>query len=168
VRRPPLVLDASTAILLAKIGLLREVVRRGEVWMAETAFREATAKESDDALLIRKLANEGLLRRSPPRHPSDFRLHGGEADTIALACDMAGIAGTDDGPALRCLKILGIPFTTAIALLVALVEEGGVDPMLGLELVSKLARYGRYNTRILEDATRRIRARAHAGGGGQK
>jgi predicted nucleic acid-binding protein len=141
--------------------------------MAETAFREATAKESDDALLIRKLANEGLLRRSPPRHPSeryrmDFRLHGGEADTIALAWDMAGIAGTDDGPALRCLKILGIPFTTAIALLVALVEEGGVDPMLGLELVSKLARYGRYNTRILEDASRRIRARAHAGGGGQK
>jgi len=50
-----LVLDASTAILLAKVDLLRTVVARGEVWIGETAASEAMAKESDDARAIAKL-----------------------------------------------------------------------------------------------------------------
>ena len=58
----------------------------------------------------------------------------------------------------RCLKVLGLPFTSATALLVALVEVGDVTPDLGMELVGKLERFGRYAPRILEDAARRIRA----------
>lgn len=74
-----LVLDASTAILLAKIGLLRELAGEGELWMAVVAFREATAKDVDDARLIRKLAEEGLIRRASPKGgkgdlEKDFRL----------------------------------------------------------------------------------------------
>ena len=42
--RRQLVLDASTAFLLAKIDLLREVTSRGAVMMAETAVDEALAK----------------------------------------------------------------------------------------------------------------------------
>lgn len=166
----PLVVDASTAILLAKVGLLRDVAGRGEVIMAEAAFREATAKDVDDARLIQKLAEEGLLKRASPqggkgRYEKDFRLGEGEAETIALAQEMGAIAATDDGLALRCLKVLGLPFTSAIALLVALTEAGEVGPDLALELLSKLERFGRYDPRILEDVARRMRA---AGQGGMK
>ncbi len=165
----PLVLDASTAILLAKIGLLRELVGEGEVWMAEVAFREATAKDVDDARIIRKLAEEGLLRRVSPKegrgkYEKDFRLDPGEAETIALAQEMGAIAGTDDGPAIRCLKVLGLPFTSAIALLLAMAEVGSVAPELAIELLAKLERFGRYDPRILEDAARRIRAAGGEGG----
>src|SRR3989442_3427170 len=78
-----LVLDASTAILLAKVDLLREVTSRGAVIMAGTAVDEALARDSDDARLIRRLLDErsigpvaapagadalaGRPRRSPPR-----------------------------------------------------------------------------------------------------
>jgi len=99
-----LVLDASTAILLAKIGLLREVVAEGEVWMPEAAFREATAKELDDARLIRRLAEEGLLRRATLRAgrggiAKDFRLDSGEAQTIGSGTPLGVQPGVNRGRA---------------------------------------------------------------------
>jgi predicted nucleic acid-binding protein len=164
-----LVLDTSTAILLAKIGLLRDLAGPGEHWMAETAFREATAKDVDDASLIRNLALEGLIRRATPTghksgYEKDFKLDAGEAETIALARERGAVAGTDDGPAIRCLKVLGLPFTSAIALLAAMAEARSVAPDLALELLTKLERFGRYDPRILEDVARRIRAAADQGG----
>jgi predicted nucleic acid-binding protein len=157
-----LVLDASTAILLAKIGLLRELAGFGELWMAGIAFGEATIKDVDDARLIRKLSEEGLIQRAGAKSEKaglekDFRLDEGEAETIALARRMGAIAATDDGPAIRCLKVLGLPFTSAIALLAAMTEAGTVAPELALELLAKLERFGRYDTRILEAVSRRIR-----------
>ena len=165
----PLVLDASTAILLAKIGLLRELAGEGNIWMAEVAFMEATAKDVDDARVIRALSEEGLLKRASPRggrgkFEKDFRLDPGEAETIALAQEMGAIAGTDDGPAIRCLKVLGLPFTSAIALLLAMAEARLVAQELAIELLSKLERFGRYDHRILEDVSRRIRAVGGKGG----
>jgi predicted nucleic acid-binding protein len=164
-----LVLDASTAILLAKIGLLRELAGFGELWMAETAFCEATIKDVDDARLIRKLSEEGLIQRAganaeKAEFEKDFRLDEGDAETIALARRMGAIAGTDDGPAIRCLKVLGLPFTSAIALLAAMTEAGTVAPELALELLAKLERFGRYDTRILEAVSRRIREAGGAKG----
>lgn len=160
-----LILDASSAILLAKIDVLRTIVSSGEVWMAESAFREATVKESlPDAQLIGRLASEGLLKAGKgnsaetARLKKDFRLDEGEAETIALAGEKGAIAATDDGPAIRCLKVLGRPFASAIALLVVLVEVGKVTGDLAIELLAKLEKFGRYDPRILEDAARRIRA----------
>jgi predicted nucleic acid-binding protein len=165
-----LVLDASTAILLAKIGFLRELAGFGELWMAEIAFREATRKDVDDARLIRKLAEEGIIQRAAAEAgkgdlEKDFRLDEGEAETIALARRKGAIAGTDDGPAIRCLKVLGLPFTSAIALLAAMTVAGTVAPDLALELLAKLERFGRYDSRILDDIARRIRETGGGKGG---
>lgn len=169
--RPVLALDASTAILLAKVHLLREVAARGEVWMAETAFQEATVKETEDAHLIRLLAEDGLIHRTVQegdsrRLAAEFRLHAGEADTIVLAREKGAICGTDDGPAIRCLRVLGLPFTSAIALLVALTEGGVIGGELAIELLGNLERFGRYAPRILDDASRRIRSAGRPGEGG--
>ena len=51
-----------------------------------------------------------------------------------------------------------MPFTSAVALLVALAGAGIIGGELALELLNKLERFGRYDPRILEDAARRIRA----------
>lgn len=131
--------------------------------MAETAWRESIVKDTDDARLIRALEADGRIRRAAAkagkgRIEKDFRLGAGESESIALAEEKGAICGTDDGPAIRCLKVLGLPFTSAVALLIALAEAGAVTGDLALELLAKLERFGRYDPRILDDAARRIRS----------
>lgn len=168
-----LILDASTAILLAKIGLLEEIVGRGSVRMTETAAAEALAKDTDDARIIRALIAERRIERVRVTADveglmRDFRIERGEAETIALARERGGICGTDDGPAIRCCRVQGIAFTSAIGLLVALVEARRVEPTLGLELLSKLEHFGRYGPRILDDVAARIRSLAPGSGGASR
>jgi predicted nucleic acid-binding protein len=163
-----LVLDASTAILLAKVNLLRLLAVKGAVWMGERAAAEATAKPSDDARAIARLIEEGLIRRVAEKAElaelmREFRLASGEAEAIALARQKRALCGTDDGPAIRCCRVLGVPFATAIGFLVALTESGELETDVWLELLAKLERFGRYQARILEDAAWRIR-RARKGG----
>ncbi len=81
----------------------------------------------------------------------------GSARAAKLPC------ATDDGPAIRCCKVLGVPFVTALGFLVGLVQTGELGTELGLELLSKLDRFGRHRARILEDAAHRIREAAKAG-----
>jgi predicted nucleic acid-binding protein len=161
--RQRLVLDASTAILLAKIDLLREATSRSEATMTATAVDEALARESHDARMIRTLLDEGRIKRvaSPAAAEAlmrDFRIARGEAETIEAARAMGTICATDDGPAIRCCRALGVPFTSAIGLLAAMAEAEVVEPVLALELLAKLQQFGRYDARILEDVARRIRA----------
>jgi predicted nucleic acid-binding protein len=158
-----LVLDASTAILLAKIDLLREVTSRGAVIMAGTAVGEALARDSPDARMIRSLLDDNSIRRvaAPAGADAlmkDFRIDRGEAETIAVARETDATCATDDGPAIRCCRALGISFTSAIGLLAAMAEAAVVEPMRALELLAMLQRFGRYDARILEDVGRRIRA----------
>jgi predicted nucleic acid-binding protein len=166
-----LVLDASTAILLAKVDLLREVTSRGAVIMTGTAADEALARDSDDARMIRSLLEERSIGRvaAPAGADAlmrDFRIDRGEAETIAVAREAGATCATDDGPAIRCCRALGIPFTSAIGLLAAMAEAGLVEPTLALELLTKLQRFGRYDARILEDVARRIRAASSSQKGG--
>ena len=98
----PLALDASTAILLAKIDLLRLVVSQGEVVMAEAAYRESTVKDTDDAKMIRTLVEEKSItmvkaKGNPADLRRDFRLDLGETETIMLAKELGAICGTDGG-----------------------------------------------------------------------
>ena len=73
------------------------------------------------------------------------------------------LCGTDDARAIRCCKALGIRFTTAIGLLVAMTEAGELDTARAFEVLLQLERFGRYKPRILEDAAARIRAAGSAG-----
>jgi predicted nucleic acid-binding protein len=137
--------------------------------MGVTAVAEVMAKQSDDAVAIATLLEEGLIQKETAEEGvrylmQEFRLASGEAEAIALAQREDALCATDDGPAIRCCKVLGIPFVTAIGFLVALTESGDLDTKLALELLSKLERFGRYGARILEDAARRIRTVEEKGG----
>jgi predicted nucleic acid-binding protein len=136
--------------------------------MAGTAVDEALARDSHDARMIRGLLDERSIGRVAAPAGSDalmrdFRIDRGEAETIAVARETGAICATDDGPAIRCCRALGISFTSAIGLLAAMAEAEIVEPMLALELLAKLQRFGRYDARILEDVARRIRATPPSG-----
>jgi predicted nucleic acid-binding protein len=94
----------------------------------------------------------------------EFRLDVGEAESILMAKGLDAVCATDDGPAIRCCKVLGVPFVTAIGFLVALAEAGELGDGLASELPAELERHGRYHPRILEDAALRIAAATRRGG----
>jgi predicted nucleic acid-binding protein len=164
------VFDASTLILLARVGLLRRVVSSlDRALVGKHAAAEAQNKETDDALAIATLLEEGWIRRHEARGDlqrlaRDFRLDLGEAEAVVLARETSLPCATDDGPAIRCCKVLGIPFVTAVGFLVGMVESGVLDEELGLELLTKLDRFGRNQARILDDAAARIRDTRRSGG----
>lgn len=163
-------LDASTAILLAKADLLRGVASTVNCWIGAVAAPEARAKQTDDAVAIARLLETGVIQQDAIEERldvlmRDFNLHAGEAEAVLLAQRRSAVCGTDDGRAIRCCKVLGVGFTTAVGLLIALTEAGEVEGALTSERLHKLARCGRYHPRILEDAASRIKA---AGEGGEK
>ena len=167
-----LVLDASTAIELAKADLLRSVASKTECWIGEIAAAEALAKQTDDAVAIATLLEAGEIGRDSigegvemDKLMRDFNLRAGEAEAVVLAESRCAVCGTDDGRAIRCCKVLGVRFMTAVSLLVALAEVHEVESGLAMKRLQKLAQFGRYHPRILEDAALRIRT---VGSNGEK
>ena len=121
------------AILLAKADLLRSVALKTDCWIGEIAAAEALAKQTDDAVAIATLLEAGEIGRDSigegemDKLMRDFNLHAGEAEAVLLAKSRSAVCGTDDGRAIRCCKVLGVRFTSAVSLLVALAEAGEVE-----------------------------------------
>ncbi|MBI2359701.1 MAG: hypothetical protein HYV04_12510 [Deltaproteobacteria bacterium] len=88
---------------------------------------------------------------------ADFGLEAGEAAALLLAKENDQPLGTDDGPAIKAAKIMGIPFFTAIHVLSELHEKGRMDEKAALVKLDILQKVGRYSIQILEDARKRIR-----------
>lgn len=159
-----LVLDTSTLILLAKSDLLPLVVESTRVLIPHEVQTEALAKpELYDAQLIAAMLDKRVIRvgKHVPhlqrrQLQMDFQLGPGEAAALLLAQTLQAPLGTDDGPAIKAAKILGIPFVTAMALLVALYQGKRVEHPMALALLERLQQVGRYSDQILLDARKRI------------
>ncbi len=166
-----IVLDASTLILVAKIEALELFLGRVnlEVGIPAEVEKECCAsKKSLDALMIRKALDESRIRvleiknrKFITRLRGDFGLGRGEAEAIALALEeKAQIVGIDDKNGINACKLLGIPFTTAIGILVRMREKGLLPVSEALAKLAALATYGRYKQSIMEDARRKLEATA--------
>lgn len=158
-----LVLDASTLILLAKAELLPAVVERVRCVITPVVRAEATRRhELYDAQVIARVVADrrvGVTRGDPAltkRLVRDFRLDVGEASSLAVAKTRGGILGTDDGLAIQACKVVGVPFVTAIHLLLRLYEQQALDRPTALVRLETLQRCGRYAPRIIEDALRQL------------
>ncbi len=91
---------------------------------------------------------------------ADFSLGKGEAEALALAMkEKAQWLGIDDKNGINASKLLGIPFTTAVGILVRSREKGLLDPSEALAKLTALAEYGRYKNSIIEDARRKMEVR---------
>lgn len=158
-----IVLDASTLILLAKIDLLPLLLARMRAVVTAQVREEATRQPGllDAQLIAGLLARQRIHLRHVDqkrikRLEKDFRLDPGEASSVLLAKELDAVLGTDDGVAIKACKILEVPFVTAIHLLIRAHEERLIDRQQALVKLEKLQRYGRYDSRILEEAVKQI------------
>jgi len=161
------VFDSSTLILIAKIELLDLLLR--EIGM-EVAIPRAVeeeccgGKKTLDALMIQKAVDESRIkvrtvknRKLVRKLEEDFSMGRGESEAIALALqEKARLVAIDDKRGINACKLTGIPFTTAIAILLRSREKGLIDRNEALTRLSSLARHGRYKSSIFEDAKRRL------------
>jgi len=157
------VLDASTLILLAKIDLLPLTLGRLRIVITTQVEDEATRRpDLEDARLIARLLERQRIRvrsvdpKQVKHLEKDFRLDLGEASSVVLAKELDAVLGTDDAVAIKACKILDIPFVTAIHLLIRAYEEKLIGRQQALVKLEKLQRYGRYDSRILEDAVKHL------------
>jgi len=156
-----IVLDASTAILLAKAELLDRFLRdAGQLVVMPSEVRdECRGRDSLDAKLIgRAIEEKRISVKSVDRRGvvqqliADFGLGIGEAAAIALASSNGGLVATDDKRAINACKVLRIPFTTALSVLTRMYEKGLVDRSEALGRLEALARYGRYKKAMVATA----------------
>jgi predicted nucleic acid-binding protein len=165
-----IVFDASTLILLAKVELMDLfLVRVGAqaVIPAEVERECCSQKKTLNGLMIQKALLESRIKvisvkneRIVARLRADFSLGRGEAEAVALSLKQnARLLGIDDKNGINACKVLGIPFTTAVGILVRSCENGLLDQSEALAKLEALRRYGRYKDSIIEDARLRLEAR---------
>jgi predicted nucleic acid-binding protein len=158
-----IVFDASTLILLAKIDLLRGIADRYGVIISDKVREEVLASEKPDAIVIRYLLDNSLIRVVPignrqqfEKIAADFRIHAGEAESLCLARELSTPLAVDDGPAIKACKVIGVSFITAIHFVIYGAQSGVISQSITLEKLKKLSIAGRYRTQIMQDAEKRI------------
>lgn len=164
-----LVFDASTLILIAKVELLDLFLASigPEVAVPAEVARECCGvKKSLDALMIQKALDDARIKvkvvkdkKLVAKLQTDFSLGRGEAETIALALrEKAQLVGIDDKNGINNCKLLGLGFTTALAILVRSREKGLIDRNDALAKLAALARNGRYKDSIVDNARLKLEA----------
>lgn len=158
-----IVFDSSTLILLAKTSLLRDVSVTIEIIVPEEVKKESTVKKTGDGELISLLINERKISvhrvdeiKAIKKIQNDFRLAKGEAEALWLSRKLNYPLAIDDGPGIKASKVLGIQFLTAVHFLLHMAAESKISLELAQEKLSKLVQYGRYSTRIIQDAMKRL------------
>jgi hypothetical protein len=159
-----IIFDSSTLILLAKTDLLREVSKEVGIIIPEDVKKECLIKKTADAELISLLIQEGKISvqeavaaKAIKKLQMDFRIAKAEAEALWLSKKYEFPIAIDDGPGIRASKALGLRFLTAIHFLLRLSSHHKLSPELAREKLTKLAQMGRYNTRIIEDAMKRLK-----------
>jgi predicted nucleic acid-binding protein len=164
-----IVFDSSTLILIAKIeilGLFLESVGFQVHVPAAVAKESCAVKKSLDALLIQKAIDESKIRvvgikdrKFVAKLRNDFGLGMGEAEAIVLALSgRAMLIGIDDKNGINACRLLGIQFTTAVGILIRMLERKLLTREQAMAKLTTLGKQGRYKQVILEDAKRRLEA----------
>lgn len=111
----------------------------------------------DDARIKVKVVKDKKL---VTKLQTDFSLSRGEAEAIALALkEKAQLVGIDDKNGINGCKLLGLGFTTALAILVRSREKGLIDRNDALAKLAALARNGRYKDSIVANARLKLEAK---------
>ena len=147
------VADASSLILLAKCGVLRDYSRRVDLQVPHQVIDEVASAplvlRYADAALVARLVDQGSVRvvEVVSRRSLPLALGDGEAAAIRLLLQVdADLLLSDDGRAIRTCRILGLPFTTSPRVVVDLYRQGVIrlaKARTALETLSVAGRYGR-------------------------
>jgi hypothetical protein len=121
--------------------------------------RTLAKPHSYDAQLIDRMIRDGAIRLAAGVPASavrliqrEFRLAEGEASALWVARQSQFVLGIDDGPGIRAAKILGVPFVTALQILVELAAQKRWDTASALRKLDSLLSWGRDGAQLAEDA----------------
>ncbi|MGM0365020.1 MAG: hypothetical protein ACQEP5_00620 [Actinomycetota bacterium] len=155
-----IIFDSSTLILLAKVDILKLVLKQHIGVIPEIVKKEVLFKETMDSKIIKGFIDEGRIKlnKNPNKKViekvcKDFSLGKGEAAALVLTRENNYIFATDDGLAIKVCKIFNIKFVTAIHFLVS----ADMDKKIALAKLNLLQEFGRYSIDIIKDAKKRIR-----------
>ena len=131
---------------------------------SEVARELGEEKQSADALAIRRLIGGKRIVVEPLKERvlfdelrRELGLGTGEAEAIALAVAKgAQLVATDDKKAIDACKLVRIPFTTALAVLVRMYEKGIVGQQEAVLKLSVLEREGRYKKSMIAAVLARL------------
>jgi predicted nucleic acid-binding protein len=161
-----IILDASTLILLARIGLLELFLAtfQGKVAIPKKVKSEVCIQGREERPFVESLIKQGKIEVLTSKNPrqrrklmDDFNIDEGEAEALLVAIQAgAETIATDDRNAIRAAKLLKIDFVTAIAFLIRAHEKQLLDRDEALTKLQRLQAIGRYSNAILKDARNRI------------
>ena len=160
-----ILLDTSTLVLLAKLDILGPLAEEARVMIPEAVRVEATRKrELWDAKLIYRLVKEKKIHvvreEQKPLADTvgrDFALGKGEASAVILAKARGLLLGIDDKQGIRACKVLGIRFTTTLAVIMRFYEKGILNADQTIAKIEKLRTYGWYQAGLLEKVLMEIK-----------
>jgi len=154
-----IVIDSSSLILLAKIGILDIVIKsiKQKLTVPEQVYSECTSKKTlFDAQIIEKRFEERSIARKDIQNRElynkvlkDFNLGRGEAEAICLCIEFKAGIITDDKKAINACKILKIKIATAPKLLIQLYKKNFITKVEADLAVEQIQKFGRYSDEII-------------------
>ena len=154
-------------ILLAKADLLEAFIEDfpERVLIPPQVHMESCGnKDTFDAQLIARLIKDRYMVVRKLKNPAvvaeirkEFNLGKGEAEAIALAqATMAKLIFIEDRNGMNACKILRLPFSGVLGILVRMHDKGLVSTEEAIRKLDLLERYGRYKANILADVKGRL------------
>ncbi len=158
-----LIMDACTAILLAKASVLETAMETYRIMMPAEAHEEVMAgksKVSEDAFLLEKLAKGKKFEIVKHAHArlfqklmADFGMGSGEA--AAIACSMehkTDAIATDNRMGRKVARIHNIPLVGSLSMITALYNQKKISREKALEAISNVSRAGWYSDHLIQQA----------------
>ncbi|MFC1844980.1 hypothetical protein ACFLZ5_09370 [Thermodesulfobacteriota bacterium] len=153
-------LDASSAILLFKAGLLQELINVYHVFVTRSVLQELTRENHHgaDTFLryislqkIRVIDEEDILSQSGISKAPMRSLDQGELDTImCFASGNYDFIITDDGKAARYCKEYSLPFINALLFPRLLSFAGLMSHQASHDKMKAITGFGRYSKEVIE------------------
>ena len=156
---PRALIDASSAILLFKSGLVKACCEMFHLHMTRAAFDEVTVPSQPGAAELRALSGQRpgvtVLEDPSGRLPNSAadvqRLHRGERDTLHHYLNGAArFVIIDDGKGVRVCRRHGIPHVNALLCPRLLYFSGRIPAPHARLFFSHIAKIGRYSTAVVK------------------
>jgi predicted nucleic acid-binding protein len=163
------VCDSSSLILLARTGFLDWLFTYAEVVLIPKAvYREVVIRGKialkPDALAVEQEIKKGRIKIAHANKHTfqkmlekQFRLGEGEAESISLAHEKRpAFLAIDDFEGIKAAKVYGIPFITALSLLVKLSKDMPARKNDAIFGIKQLERIGYYSNNLIKLALKEV------------
>jgi predicted nucleic acid-binding protein len=150
----PLIFDATPLIYLGKIDFIKKIRQFPEYkYTTESVYNEVVVegKKSGkpEVFLIENIIEIGIIKLKIPTNEQYIihllenpRIHKGDADVLALASELEGIALLDDEEARGMAEVEGIEHHGTVYLLLRMVKMGLLTTDEAIEGLNKMIHLG--------------------------